>query len=173
MNKGKLLTIVFVVAVVGLFLFVGLSDNSRGGGGVSSQFGEERTAPQFTLSNLEGGTISLADYKGEKPVVLDFFATWCPNCRRDMPKLSRWYEQYSDRVEVIGIDLQEPSATVQKYIQAANISFPIVLDTTGSTSRDYLIRFTNTHVLIDKEGNIYKTIPGDIRERDILELIEA
>ena len=129
-------------------------------------------APNFTLASLDGGTITLADYHGKKPVILDFFATWCPNCRRDMPKLSRWYEQYEDRVEVIGVNLQERDTTVKRYIESAGISFPIVLDPKAEVARSYGLQFTNYHVLITKEGVIAGIVPGDIRESQILSLIE-
>jgi len=173
MNRGKVLTIGFFVAAVGLLVFVGISSKGTGSANINSQFGDKRKAPNFTLQDLEGKTISLADYKGRRPVILDFFATWCHNCRRDMPKLSRWYDQYKDRVEVIGVDLQEQPGIVRSYIDSAQISFPTVLDATGSVSRDYFVKFTNTHVLIGKEGSIVKFIPGGIRERDIIDLIET
>src|SRR3989344_9646414 len=61
-------------------------------------------APDFTLQRLGGGTITLAEFRGVKPVVLDFWASWCPNCQRDMPKLNEMYEKYKDDIEVIGIN---------------------------------------------------------------------
>ena len=130
-------------------------------------------APNFTLTSLDGGTITLADYHGEKPVILDFFATWCPNCRRDMPKLSNWYEQYKDKVEVIGVNLQERDTTVEHYTSSAGISFPIVLDPRAEVARAYGVQFTNYHVLINKEGIIAGVVPGDIKKSHILSLIEV
>ena len=62
-------------------------------------------APDFTLKDLNNGTITLSSYQGDKPVVLDFFATWCPNCQRDMPILSSLYDKYKDEVEVIGVNM--------------------------------------------------------------------
>jgi peroxiredoxin len=128
-------------------------------------------APNFSVTSLSGTPIALADFKGEKPVILDFFATWCPNCRRDMPKLSTWYEQYKDQVEVIGVNLQERDAVVRRYIEEAGISFPIVLDPRAETARAYGVQYTNYHVLIDREGNIAGFVPGDISEAHILSLI--
>ena len=134
---------------------------------------DKNRAPDFVLQRLDGGTITLAEYIGEKPVILDFFATWCPNCRRDMPRLTRWYEKYKDQVEVIGINLQENPSKVEKYISSAGISFPIALDPHGQASQMYGVRYTNFHVLINKDGNIVKTVPGDIRESQIISLINA
>jgi len=144
-----------------------------GNGGAASVGGAlAGPAPSAEMTSLEGGTIRLADYQGDKPVILDFFATWCPNCRRDMPKLNKFYEKYKDDVEVIGVNLRENPGIVQEFISSQNITFPIVLDPFGRVAQDYLVQYTNTHVLIDKEGNIVRVIPGDIRESDVTSLIQ-
>lgn len=129
-------------------------------------------APDFTLKKLGGGTITLSEFKGKKPVVVDFWASWCPNCRRDMPNLNRFYEKYKDKIEVIGVNLQESESTVRNFITLLGISFPVALDPYGQASRVFGIQYTNTHFLIDKEGNLARTIPGDIRETDVVSLIE-
>lgn len=128
-------------------------------------------APDFSLAKLGGGAISLAEFRGKKPVVVDFWASWCPNCRRDMPNLSRFYEKYKDKVEVIGVNLREKESTVQDFIASRGISFPIALDPRGAASNAFGIQYTNTHFLIDINGKLVRTIPGDISEADILSLI--
>ena len=130
-------------------------------------------APDFTLTTLSGGTLTLSDYRGQKAVVLDFFATWCPNCRRDMPKLNKFYEKYKDDIEVIGVDLRENPQKVADYITSAGIDFPIVLDSNGAVARLYGMRYTNVHVLINKSGEIVRTILGDIQEQDLQILLEG
>jgi len=130
-------------------------------------------APNFSLQDLNGQTVTLADYKGVKPVVLDFWATWCPNCQRDMPKLNGYYEKYKDQVEVIGVNLQEKKSLVDKFVEQRGITFPIVLDPQKAASRGFGVRYTNYHVLIDINGNVFKTLPGDISESDIKLLIGA
>jgi len=132
----------------------------------------EAALPDFSLERLTGGQIALADYRGEKPVILDFWASWCPNCRRDMPVLSRFYRQYKDQIEVIGVNLQENRSAVERYINSANIAFPIALDPAGLASRAYGVRYTNTHVLVNKDGTLFQVIPGDITEASIKALIE-
>lgn len=168
-----------VVAIIIAFIFIGIAlyatarGNSKNGAPVfADSIGEliKQVAPDFSLEKLSGGTISLAEYKGRKAVVLDFFATWCPNCRRDMPKLNGFYEKYKDKVEVIGIDLHEDESTVRKFVEKYNITFPIVIDG-GKIAQNYGVRYTNFHVLIDIDGNAIKAIPGDISESDILFLL--
>lgn len=130
-----------------------------------------QAAPDFSLDKLSGGKISLADYKGKKPVVLDFWATWCPNCQRDIPHLNAFYRAYKDKIEVIGIDLQEDPATVQQFVTSRGVNYPIALDPNSQASQAYGVRYTNMHVLVDKNGNLVRVIAGDIQESDITSLI--
>ncbi len=88
-----------------------------------------------------------------------------------MPQLNRMYEKYRDQVEVIGVNLQEDESTVAGFVQSRGISFPVALDPLGKVSRNYGVRYTNTHVLIDKSGVIVRELPGDIRESDIVALL--
>lgn len=129
-------------------------------------------APDFSLPKLGGGTMKLSDYRGKKPVILDFWTSWCPNCRRDMPKLNGYYQTYKDRVEVIGVNLGESENDVRDFIASKNISFPIVLDSYGEAARLYQMNYTNVHVLIDKNGNLVRVVPGDIGESDVKSLIQ-
>ncbi len=89
-----------------------------------------------------------------------------------MPNLNRYYEKYKDKIEVIAVNLQEDEKTVKNFVQSRNLSFIIALDPGGIASRNFGIQYTNTHFLIDKEGNLVKTIPGDIQESDIQSLIQ-
>jgi len=167
-------TKILIFGFIGLvaLLLVGDRVFNNGQASVNGVVSEQRVAPNFSLAALGGGEIILADYKGEKPVILDFFATWCPNCRRDMPKLNGFYETYKDDVEIIGVNLRENEGVVQEYITKAGIDFPIVFDPFGQTAQKFLVQYTNTHVLIDKEGTIVRVIPGDIRESDVVSLIQ-
>ena len=139
--------------------------------GTIGQAGQITPAPGFTLPRLDGGTISLAEFVGKKPVILDFWASWCHNCQRSMPKLNRWYQKYNNDVEVIGINLQENSHVAQQFVDSRDITFPVALDASGVVSQQYGIQYTNTHFLIDISGNISGFIPGDLRESDIQNLI--
>lgn len=123
-------------------------------------------APNFSLPQIGADTsLELASYRGDKPVILDFFATWCHNCQRDMPVLNELYQKYQEQVEVIVITgIQEDIATVTRYMKKNNMSAPFVFDAGGESMRDYAVQFTNTHVLIDKEGFIVDQFPTDISE---------
>ncbi|MBI3495533.1 TlpA family protein disulfide reductase [Candidatus Berkelbacteria bacterium] len=174
------------IAVVAVFilLLIGL------GSGKKSAVGESQTAqlqgaasaaatatpqlaPDFTAQKLGGGTISLAQYRGKKPVVLDFWATWCPNCRRDMPAVSQFYPKYKDRAEIIGVNIQESESIVADFIKARGITFPIVVDPAGLVSAKYGVQYTNFHVLINTDGTVAGVIPGDLSEQALTGLIQS
>ena len=193
-NKKQIIIGVVIILVFGFLIFksqssprpastgtglhgqaFGTTNNTASNNGTSDSFGNSgiKYAPDFTLTSLSGDTIRLSDFRDKKPVILDFFATWCHNCQRAMPELSRKYPEYKDKLEVIGINLNESQSTVNKFVNKYNIVFPIVLDSSGLASRNYGIRYTNTHVLIKKDGSVLKVIPGDLSQRDLDNLIAS
>lgn len=131
---------------------------------------EEIIAEDFTLPRYGGGEITLSSYHDEKPVILDFWTTWCHNCRRDLPVQDALYEKYKEDVEVIAINMNEKRSVVDAYLAKNDFSLPIVYDD-GSTTNDYYIQYTNTHVLVNKDGTIYDIFPGDIEEKHFQSLI--
>ena len=184
-NKNTKFYIIGAALVVALLIGFGgnenreLANNQFGGDNGNANQNEQAPPQQnapvgnFTLKTLDGEDLSLSDYKDEKPVILDFWASWCPNCRRDMPKLSSYYDKYKDDVEVIGVNLQERQSVAQKYVDSAGISFPIVLDPGGVAARQFGVQYTNYHVLINKDGTLAGVVPGDISEAQVLALIES
>jgi len=170
-GSSKIIGAVIVILVlIGISVYATRGKDSGNTTPVSkteSVTSDKQIAPDFSLDKLGGGTIALAEYRGRKPVVLDFWTTWCPNCKRNMPHMNAFYEKYKDQVEVIGINMQENTSLVQKTITDWGITFPIALDSNGNTTRAYGVRYTNVHVLIDKDGNVVRLIPGDISESDI------
>lgn len=178
--NSKILIIGIIIIVGGLLVWgrwygggaaqapnAGIHNQANVGNAIDTEL-----APVFSLAKLGGGTISLAEFRGKKPVVVDFWASWCPNCRRDMPNLNRFYEKYKDKVEVIGVNLQEQESVVRDFIASRGITFLIALDPSGQASNAFGIHYTNTHFLIDKNGNLVRTILGDIQEADIVSLIK-
>lgn len=167
MNKMYLGTAALLIVIGGAFV---LSSRSGAPSAATPAAPGTLAAPDFTLATLDGTQLSLSDYKGKKAVVLDFFATWCPNCKRNIPHLETFYEKYKDRVEVVGIDLQENPALVKDFIATLGVTYPVALDPNGTATQAYGVRGTNYHVLIDKNGNVVGTIPGDISEANIAQL---
>lgn len=167
MNRMYLGIAALVIVIGGAFV---LSSRSGAPSVAAPAAPSTLAAPDFTLATLDGKQLSLSDYKGKKAVVLDFFATWCPNCTRNIPHLETFYEKYKDHVEVVGIDLQENPALVKDFIAKRGVTYPVVLDPNGTATQAYGVRSTNYHVLIDRSGNVVGTIPGDISEANIAQL---
>ncbi len=111
-------------------------------------------APDFQLQSLDGRTFSLSGVRG-KPVLLNFWATWCGPCRQEMPYLQEVYEAYSDKGLVMAVvDIGESKADVETFLRAAGLSLPILLDSQTSVARQYRVAAIPTSFFIDRDGVI-------------------
>ncbi|MDA8441442.1 MAG: TlpA disulfide reductase family protein [Peptococcaceae bacterium] len=116
-----------------------------------------KPAPDFTLSRVNGQQISLSQYKG-KPVIVNFWATWCPPCRMEMPTLEELSKQAAAKGFVLlAVDQEEDAATVQNFFAKNHYDYPVVLDTTGAVSSLYNVSGIPTTIFIDSSG-IVRTI---------------
>lgn len=119
-------------------------------------------APDFTLESLSGDQISLSDMRG-KAIVLNLWASWCPPCRAEMPALQRVYQENHDRgLQVLAVNMtaQDSLTDVEAFVQEFNLTFPILLDTSGEVGNAYLMRALPTTFFIDREGVIQRVIVG-------------
>jgi peroxiredoxin len=100
----------------------------------------EKIAPNFILETVTGEKISLKDFKG-KAVLLNFWATWCEPCKKELPSMQRIYEELrSEGVEVVAISIdRNKKERVEKYIQAYKLTFPVLLDPSQKVRKDYFI----------------------------------
>jgi peroxiredoxin len=113
-----------------------------------------KPAPDFQLPNLEGQPISLSDFRG-KPVLLNFWATWCGPCVFEMPFIQSIFEESSDTgLVILAVNIGEAPPTVRDFIQSGNFSFPVLLDTSQDVALEYNVRGIPTTFLIDKNGII-------------------
>jgi thiol-disulfide isomerase/thioredoxin len=129
----------------------------------------------FSLSLLKGGTAELSAYKG-KVVLLNFWATWCPPCRNEMPSMETLYKRFKARgLEILAVDCAEGKAAVEQFIQNNNYSYPVLLDTSGEVSGLYGIEAIPTTFILNREGKIIARIVGALRWDDpkIITAIEA
>jgi peroxiredoxin len=113
-------------------------------------------APDFTLPKLSGGSLTLSQLRG-RPVYLNFFTSWCPACRAEAPDLERLSRQMGQRAVVIGVDMtisERSVADVRQFRQEFGLTYPIVLDKTGSASTIYLVQNIPLQVFIDRKGVI-------------------
>ncbi len=127
--------------------------------------------PDFTLVDLRGETVSLSDLRG-RAVVLNFWATWCPPCRREMPLLDNFQSRYGPRgLTVVGVALDEPVTTVAPFIAAMGVKYPIWVDAPEpraghASSRGLFERFAGvglpTTVFIRKDGRVLDVHVGEL-----------
>ena len=111
-------------------------------------------APDFQLNNLEGKPVSLGDLRG-KPVILNFWATWCRPCVSEMPFIQRVYEEQSaEGLVLLAINIGGTSSQIKEFLQSHNLSLPVLLDTKQDVARRYNIQYVPTTFFIDKEGII-------------------
>lgn len=111
-------------------------------------------APDFQLPNLDDEALSLNELRG-KPVVLNFWATWCGPCRTEMPYLQEIYEKYSDEgLMLLAIDIDESPSQVEKFLLSNNLSLPVLLDIGGAVTKKYRIQVIPTTYFIDGDGII-------------------
>ncbi len=164
---GGIFVLLIISAIVADESAFGINPSSA-----SSSAGPQGHAPSFNGETVSGQEISLASLYNEKPVILDFWATWCPNCRRDMPKLSKLASKYKDDITVLGVNLQEDNGSINEFNNKFGIGFDSIIDA-GNIARSYGVAYTNTHVLIDSSGNIVDIISGDIAEANFTRLIAS
>ncbi len=117
-------------------------------------------ASDFQLQNLEGQTASLGNLRGE-PVLINFWATWCPPCRDEMPYIQEIYEEWSDKgLVVLAINLGESSSQVEEFRQNYHLSFTVLLDIKQDVAQRYNITGIPTTFFIDKDGIIRDKVIG-------------
>jgi peroxiredoxin len=115
----------------------------------------ERGGKDFTLKDLDGKTVRLADYQG-KVVLLEFWATWCGPCKQSMPELERLYEAYKDRgFEIIAISMDESESAVREFVEEYGLTFTVVIDDEDVNS-SYGVFSIPTTFILDKSGQVVK-----------------
>lgn len=118
-------------------------------------------APSFELIDLDDENHTLDQYKG-KPVIINFWATWCPPCREEMPSMERAWQKIEDEgIAMLGINVGEDFDTVFGFTGEIEMSFPLLLDLDGKATQQWPIRGLPTTFVLDPQGRvIYQAIGG-------------
>jgi thiol-disulfide isomerase/thioredoxin len=124
---------------------------------------EGQPAPDFTLPAPDGTSMKLSDFRG-RPVMINFWATWCAPCRIEMPLFVNAYESNKEELVIIGVNSQERPDQVIPYVQSAGLTFPIVIDD-GTASAIYRVTALPTTFFVDAEGMLVLAHRGAIRSR--------
>jgi len=131
-----------------------------------------RQAPDFTLTTFKGNTISLKSLKG-KPVVINFWASWCPPCRFEAPLLEGIWRAYRNRgVVFLGVDLQDREKDALSYIREFNITYPNGPDLTGEISINYGVSGLPVTFFVSRKGEIVRRWVGAVEKEMLVSAIE-
>ena len=119
-------------------------------------------APELTLTDMQGQTVSLADYRGQW-VLVNNWATWCPPCRAEMPELNAYYEAHKgDGFVLIGISSGDTQAQIADFIQEYGLSFPMWQDPTSAALRAFQMDYLPSSFVIDPSGTVLLAWTGAI-----------
>ena len=128
-----------------------------------------KPAPDFQLQNLDGQSITLSKLK-DKPVLINFWATWCRPCVSEMPYLQEIYNEWSDtELVVLAINMGDSPQAVEQFLQEHNLSLPVLLDTKKVVAPKYGIKYIPTTFFIDKNGIVQEKIIGAFPNKEAIE----
>jgi len=131
-------------------------------------------APDFQLHDLEGNPVSLSDFRG-KPVLLNFWVTWCPHCRAERPWIQEIYHEWQDKglivltIDMIGLGQGETPSNLKDYMRLHAYSFPVLFDVDQEVMKMYGITGTPTNFFIDKDGIIRRKKTGPFPDKSTME----
>ncbi len=159
---------VLMILMAGLFLAAGAK---------AAGFEARASLPAAALAaqDLKGAPKTLADYRG-KVVLLNFWASWCPPCLREMPSMERLREKMAGRpLEIVAVDSAETPVEVNAYLSRMPLGFPILLDPDGSNTRRWKVFALPTSFLLDAEGRVRYVLTGPTEwdEGEALQVIDA
>jgi len=166
----KLIAVVAGLCLIGFIVFVAVRAPAKAGRnlGIAALKAAPppllhagTAAPAFSLPRLGGGTaVSLASFRGS-PVIVNFFASWCPDCRSELAAIGSVAAQNSGRVAVIGVDSNDGNgAAAGRLLTAAHASYPVGVDTSASVASKYLLTALPVTYFVDADGRIVGSAVG-------------
>lgn len=134
-------------------------------------------APDFTLETLDGESVTLSELKGKK-VVLNFWATWCPPCKEEMPDLQKYYEKYAkqDNVEIVAVNLtfnDSSIETIQQFVDSYKLSFPVLLMKNDDLVKKYQVITIPSTFMIDTKGRIQNNFVGPLNQETLRDFVKS
>ena len=172
-------TKISISLIVSLLIFSFLTSFALAKGSVRVIDGNKaqkgKLAPRFIIETMDGEDWSLRDFKGEKAIVITFWATWCEPCILELPYLQKFYEKYSDSVEILAIseDAKNHRKIVANKIKDMGFTFPVAMDSSKKLAKKiYFHRMIPYLVVIDKDGKILKLQQGSTHPEKLIGELE-
>ena len=142
--------------------------------GIETGIQEGNRAPDFTLYSLEGKEVSLSDSKG-KVTFINFWTTWCPPCKEEMPDMQEFYEEEAKKydAEILAVNLttnESSSQVVKDFVNENHLTFPILMDIEGQQMEMFAAITIPTTYVIDKNGIIMKKVIGPMSKEMMIDL---
>jgi len=168
-QRVKFIGLIIPTLIVLTLLLAACGDSAKSDKGVNEYAPKiGYLAPDFQLKDYNGNLIKLSDFKG-KPVIINFWATWCPPCRAEMPEIEAAYRKYKkDGLIVLGVDAREDEATIRKYVEDGGYSWQMPIDD-GETIITYRVVAFPTSFFVDKEGYVRATQVGGMDKKGLEE----
>ncbi len=158
-NLQWTLAAVFTVALLAFLLFQGSLNHPSVSGTASSG----ATAPEIQLTDFEGERFALSDYSGT-PVVLNFWASWCPSCAAEMPAFEKVHRDLDGEVAFIGIDQRDQRSAADDLARRTGVTYRLAEDPDGRAFDAFGAAGMPTTVFIDPQGNISDVVTGQLSE---------
>ena len=177
MDKNKKLTLIMLIIIILIVIFI-----------IQNPFKESETiegvlqdnentcldigdlAPDFILQSIGGNDIQLSSFRGKKAVVVNFWATWCPPCREEMPAFEDMFVRNKENLEMLGVNLQESERAMNNFLLEIPVTYPLLLDPDAEVKEIYNIFTQPVTYFVDKDGIIVDKkfgplTPGEIEDK--------
>jgi peroxiredoxin len=163
-GRWKRLAKIFMASTCAGFFWVAGADISSvptaSGQSVFQSYTKPQPVPDFSLQNLQGKSVDIRDHRGQV-ILLNFWATWCPNCRQEGPSLQKLFTQYQSRgVILYRITSKEKAETIKQFLEKESLNVPVLIDKTGQTERLFGVWVHPTTYLINRQALVYYRIMG-------------
>ena len=184
-NIGLVVVLVLISVMLGAYVKQQIEENEKISTGVTGKevalksnipgLNKGQRPPDFTLTTLDGQKLTLSDLKGKK-VVLNFWATWCPPCKAEMPHMQDFYESKAEEenVEMVAVNLtytEKSIENVQSFINSYHITFPILLDKDDKIGKKYEVLTIPSTYFIDSEGRVQHRVVGPVDETQLVQFV--
>ncbi|CAG7624924.1 Thiol-disulfide oxidoreductase ResA [Paenibacillus solanacearum] len=174
--------ITWLAAIAVLLVVLGLYQSKAGdavaqASAARPELKQGQAVPSFSLKGMDGGEYHVGGPR-DKPLIVNFWASWCGPCHEEAPDLAQLYERYKGKIDLYAVNVTKGDSLkeARSFVKQYGYHFPVLLDAQGEAAAVYRILFVPTSFLIDKHGNLKEVIhvlPRDELEQRIQSLIEA